>query len=84
MINKKKTGSETLAAYEEHLNQVNSWQKIKYGLILYPCSLSIIVGYNEKNVYWMLILRNLEVSWRKTGKEYWVPQKVPQRQRGKR
>ena len=27
MINKKKTGSETLAAYEEHLNQVTSFYK---------------------------------------------------------
>jgi len=27
MINKKKTGSETLAAYEEHLNQVTSCYK---------------------------------------------------------
>ena len=27
MINKKKTGSETLAAYEEHLNQVTGFYK---------------------------------------------------------
>lgn len=32
MINKKKTGSETLAAYEEHLNQVTSLV-IKHGLL---------------------------------------------------
>lgn len=32
----------------------------------------------------ILILRNLEMSWRKTEKKYWDPQKVLQRQRGKR
>lgn len=32
----------------------------------------------------ILILRNLEMSWRKTEKKYWDPQKALQRQRGKR
>lgn len=43
MINKKKTGSETLAAYEEHLNQVTGCYKLNMECCNHARYLSVLV-----------------------------------------